>query len=93
MWTWDEANNLFHPHHQAAAQYQLPEFISCCKLCAKTLMHPSPFTLGSNFILFPLSFHKNKSVSSTLFSLWSIYEEHLAERLQLKFSFCFHDST
>lgn len=50
-------------------------------------------TLASSFSLFPLSLHRSKSVSSILFSLWSISEECLAERLQLKFSFCFHDST
>lgn len=33
------------------------------------------------------------NVSSLLFSLWRIFNEHLTERLQLKFSFCFYDST
>lgn len=45
------------------------------------------------FILFPLSFHRNKSVSSILFSLLSISEECLPKDCSWDSLFYFHDGT
>lgn len=40
--TWNEANNSFHPRHQAAAQYLGTKFIFWCRTVHQTLIQAPP---------------------------------------------------